>query len=98
MIDGLVARPTSFSLAELHRLPFRSHIAHQACEEGWSFIAEWIGVPLYYVLNLVGVRPQAKYVIFFACDTQNGKAKWNSIDMCDAWHPQALLAYAMNVL
>jgi DMSO/TMAO reductase YedYZ molybdopterin-dependent catalytic subunit len=96
MIDGLVARPSSFSLAELQSFPSHSEILHQACEEGWSFIAEWTGVPLSYVLDLVGVQPHAKYVIFFAFDTQNDKPKWNSIDMADAWHPQTLLAYGMN--
>jgi DMSO/TMAO reductase YedYZ molybdopterin-dependent catalytic subunit len=65
MIDGLVARPSSFSLAELQSFPSHSEILHQACEEGWSFIAEWTGVPLSYVLDLVGVQPHAKYVIFF---------------------------------
>ncbi len=91
VVDGLVARPSSFSLAELKRFPSRSQITHQACEEGWSFIAEWTGVPLSYVLNLVGVRPQAKYVVFFAF-----KDFWDSLDMPDAWHPQTLLAYGMN--
>jgi DMSO/TMAO reductase YedYZ molybdopterin-dependent catalytic subunit len=102
-IDGLVARPSFFSLAELKRFPCQSHIYHQACEEGWSFIAEWTGVPLSYVLNLVGVLPQAKFVVFFGFDTnfdavdkQSIKGKWNSIDMVDAWHPQTLLAYGMN--
>src|SRR5947209_8791359 len=33
-IDGLVARPLTFSLAELKRLPAVSQITHQACEEG----------------------------------------------------------------
>src|SRR5215467_9230038 len=51
-IDGLVARPCSFSMADLKRFPASSQITHQACEEGWSFIAEWTGVPLSYVLNL----------------------------------------------
>jgi DMSO/TMAO reductase YedYZ molybdopterin-dependent catalytic subunit len=102
-IDGLVARPSSFSLAELKRFPAESHIYHQACEEGWSFIAEWIGFPLSCVLNQVGVLPQAKYVVFFGYDTnfdaadkRTIKGKWNSIDMADAWHPQTLLAYGMN--
>jgi DMSO/TMAO reductase YedYZ molybdopterin-dependent catalytic subunit len=102
-IDGMVARPLSFSLAELKRLPSESHIYHQACEEGWSFIAEWIGVRLSYVLNLVGVLPQAKYVVFFGFDAypdtgdlRKVRGKWNSIDMGDAWHPQTLLAYGMN--
>ena len=102
-IDGLVARPSFFSLAELKRFPAESHIYHQACEEGWSFIAEWVGFPLSYVLSLVGALPQAKYVVFFGFDTnfdavdkRTIKGKWNSIDMADAWHPQTLLAYAMN--
>jgi DMSO/TMAO reductase YedYZ molybdopterin-dependent catalytic subunit len=90
-VDGLVVRPTSFSLAELKRLPSRTQITHQACEEGWSFIAEWTGVPLSEVLNLVGVRAEAKYVAFFPFDES-----WDSLDMPDAWHPQTLLAYAMN--
>lgn len=90
-IDGLVARPGSFCLAELKRLPARTQITHQACEEGWSFIAEWTGVPLADMLNVVGVRPEARYVVFFPFDES-----WDSIDMGDAWHPQTLLAYAMN--
>jgi len=90
-VDGLVARPSSFSLADLKRLPLRSQITHQACEEGWSFIAEWTGVPLSNVLNLVGVSRRARYVVFFPYDVS-----WDSLDMADAWHPQTLLAYGMN--
>jgi DMSO/TMAO reductase YedYZ molybdopterin-dependent catalytic subunit len=96
-VDGLVVRPSSFTLAELKRFPSRSQITHQACEEGWSFIAEWIGVPLSYVLNLVGVQPQAKYVVFRAFENgEPAKAWWGSLDMPEAWHPQTLLAYGMN--
>jgi len=90
-VDGLVARPRAFSLEELKRYPSRSQITHQACEEGWSFIAEWTGVALSHVLNLVGVRPEARYVVFFPFDTS-----WDSVDLSDAWHPQTLLAYGMN--
>jgi DMSO/TMAO reductase YedYZ molybdopterin-dependent catalytic subunit len=91
VVDGLVARPYSFSLEELKRFPARTQITHQACEEGWSFIAEWTGVPLSYMLNLVGIQQQAKYIVFFPFD-----ANWDSLDMPDAWHPQTLLAYFMN--
>ena len=90
-VDGLVARPAAFSLDELKRHPSRTQITHQACEEGWSFIAEWTGVPVSYVLSLVGVLPRAKYVVFFPFDTS-----WESLDMQDALHPQTLLAYAVN--
>jgi DMSO/TMAO reductase YedYZ molybdopterin-dependent catalytic subunit len=90
-VDGMVARPSKFSLDELKRFPSRSQITHQACEEGWSFIAEWSGVPLSYVLNLVGVSPQAKYVVFFPFDES-----WDSLDLPDAYHPQTFLAYNLN--
>ncbi len=90
-VEGLVARPTSFSLADLRSFPARSQITHQACEEGWSFIAQWTGVPLSYVLSLVGVDARAAYVVFFPFDEM-----WDSLDLPDAWHPQTLLAYGMN--
>jgi len=90
-VDGLVTRPYSFSIEDLKRYPARTQITHQACEEGWSFIAEWTGVPLSYMLNLVGIQERAKYVVFFPFDTN-----WDSLDMPDAWHPQTLLAYSMN--
>jgi hypothetical protein len=90
-VDGLVARPSTFSLGELKRFPSQTNITHQACEEGWSFIAEWTGVRLSYALNLVGVSTKAKYVVFFPFDDA-----FDSVDMADAWHPQTMLAYGMN--
>jgi DMSO/TMAO reductase YedYZ molybdopterin-dependent catalytic subunit len=90
-VDGMVARPGALSLAELKAFPSSSQITHQACEEGWSFIAEWTGVRLSHVLEHVGIDPKAKFVFFFTIDEW-----WDSIDMDDARHPQTLLAYAMN--
>jgi DMSO/TMAO reductase YedYZ molybdopterin-dependent catalytic subunit len=91
-VNGMVDRPASFSLAQLKSYPSRSQITQLACEEGWSYIAEWIGVPLSHVLNLVGVHPQARYVVYFSIDSN----WWDSIDMADALHPQTFLAYGMN--
>jgi DMSO/TMAO reductase YedYZ molybdopterin-dependent catalytic subunit len=91
-VDGLIARPASFSLAELKSYPQRSQITHLACEEGWSYIAEWIGVPLSHVLEVVGTLPQARYVIYRSIQPD----WWESIDMADALHPQTLVTYGMN--
>ena len=91
-VDGMVARPASFSLAELRSFPSRSQITQLACEEGWSFIAEWTGVPLSHVLSVVGTLPQARYVVYFSIQ----RNWWQSIDMADALHPQTLLVYGMN--
>jgi DMSO/TMAO reductase YedYZ molybdopterin-dependent catalytic subunit len=100
-IDGLVARPFTLSLDELKRLPQESHILLHACEEGWSYIAEWTGVRLAAVLDLARIRPEARYVVFepFANPNQSGsvvRVLWDSIDMADALHAQTVLAYAMN--
>ena len=91
-VDGMVDRPASFSLDQLKSYPRRSQITHLACEEGWSYIAEWIGVPLSYVLDAVGVKPQARYVAYFSIEPD----WWDSVDMADALHPQTFLAYGMN--
>jgi DMSO/TMAO reductase YedYZ molybdopterin-dependent catalytic subunit len=91
-VDGMVARPASFSLAELKSFPSRSQITHLACEEGWSYIAEWIGVPLSHVLDLVETSPQARYVVYRCIQPD----WWESIDMADAMHPQTFVTYGMN--
>ncbi len=91
-VDGLVARPSSFTLAELRSFPSRSQITELSCEEGWSFITQWTGVPLSHVLSLVGTLPQARYVVYYSIQ----RNWWQSIDMADALHPQTLLVYGMN--
>ncbi|MGC2059080.1 MAG: molybdopterin-dependent oxidoreductase [Candidatus Sulfotelmatobacter sp.] len=91
-VDGMVARPASFSLDQLKSYPSRSQITMIQCEEGWSYIAEWIGVPLSRVLEAVEVLPQARYVVYFSIQPE----WWESIDMADAMHPQTFLTYGMN--
>jgi DMSO/TMAO reductase YedYZ molybdopterin-dependent catalytic subunit len=91
-VDGLVARPRSFSLGELKSFPARRQITHLACEEGWSYIAEWKGVPLSHLLDIVGPFPQARYVVYRSIQPD----WWESIDMADALHPQTLVSHGMN--
>jgi DMSO/TMAO reductase YedYZ molybdopterin-dependent catalytic subunit len=91
-IGGLVAKPMTLSVADLKAMPRSSQITALACEEGWSYVAEWTGVPLAHVLREVGAKPEARYVAYFSTQPR----WWDSIDMCDAWHPQTLIAYGMN--
>ncbi len=92
VVDGMVARPTSFSIADLRSLPAQSQITHIACEEGWSYIAEWHGAPLSRILELAGAHPDARYVVYRCIQPD----WWESIDMADALHPQTIIAYGMN--
>jgi DMSO/TMAO reductase YedYZ molybdopterin-dependent catalytic subunit len=91
-VGGLVAQPLSLSLTDVQRLPVRSQITQVTCEEGWSYVAEWIGTPLIEVLNAAGILPRARYVVYFSIQPD----WWESIDMADALHPQTLVTYGMN--
>ena len=91
-IDGMVAHPATLSLSDLKTFPVSRQITEVVCEEGWSYVAEWIGTPLHEVLNSLGVLPQARYVFYFSVEPD----WWESIDMADALHPQTLVTYAMN--
>ena len=91
-VDGTVDRPASFSLAQLKSYPSHSQITEIACEEGWSYVAEWTGVRLSHVLNVVGAQPDARYVVYVSMEPDT----WESIDMDEATHPQTFLTYGMN--
>jgi DMSO/TMAO reductase YedYZ molybdopterin-dependent catalytic subunit len=91
-VDGMAARPASLSLAEIKSFPTRTQITMNGCEEGWTYIAEWTGVPLSYILDRVGALPQVRYVVYRSIQPD----WWESIDMADALHPQTLLAHGMN--
>lgn len=90
-VEGRVAKPRAFSLADLKQFPPRTQITRHTCEEGWTAIGQWTGVPLALVLAAAGVLPSARFVVFHTYDD------WiDSIDMADALHPQTILAYGMN--
>jgi DMSO/TMAO reductase YedYZ molybdopterin-dependent catalytic subunit len=91
-VDGMAARPTSFSLAQIRTFPVSSNTTMIGCEEGWTYIAEWTGVPLSSILDRVGALPQVRYVVYRSIQPD----WWESIDMADALHPQTLLAHRMN--
>ena len=100
-IDGLVARPMELSLPELRALPARTQITRHDCVEGWSAIGKWTGAPLSLVLKAAGMAPNARFVVFHCADdldnsTDGSGVYYESIDLIDAFHPQTILAYALN--
>jgi DMSO/TMAO reductase YedYZ molybdopterin-dependent catalytic subunit len=100
VIDGLVERPLSLSLAELRTRPSQSQITKHDCVEGWTSIGEWTGVRLETLLDEAGLKPGARYIVFHCFDaltqTEDGERYYESIDLIDARHPQTILAWAMN--
>lgn len=100
-VGGLVDRPGSFSLAELRAFPSRTQITRHDCVEGWSCIGKWKGLPLGTLLDHVGLKPSARFVVFTCADTWNNGLEgevnyYESVAVRDAYHPQTILAYEMN--
>ena len=86
-VSGKVAKPASWTLEQLQRLPQDDQITRLICIEGWSAIGHWRGVPLRTLLQRVGADTQARYV-GFRCDDRY----YSSLDMATALHPQTILA------
>jgi DMSO/TMAO reductase YedYZ molybdopterin-dependent catalytic subunit len=100
-VGGLVERPGRFSLAELRELPARTQITRHDCVEGWSCIGQWKGARLAVLLERVGLKPEARYIVFHCADSLGGGLEgvapyYESIDLDDAFHEQTILAYEMN--
>jgi DMSO/TMAO reductase YedYZ molybdopterin-dependent catalytic subunit len=90
-VEGLVTKPLQLSLKDLMAFPAQKQITRHSCEEGWTAIAEWTGVRLGDVLKSAGIKPNARFVNYYAYDGFT-----DSLDMLDAFHPQTILAYGMN--
>ncbi len=97
-VDGLVARPEMFDLADLRKAFAKvAQVTRHDCVEGWSAIAEWGGVRIADLLALVKPHPEARYIVFRAADADDAETEYyGSLSLRQAQHPQALLAYEMN--
>ncbi len=99
-IDGLVANPQEFSLAQLQAMPARTQVTRHDCVEGWSCIGQWKGVRLSHLLNLARLKPAAKFVVFHCLDqmdeSDDTSIYYESIDLDDAFHEQTILAWELN--
>ncbi|RZF65580.1 molybdopterin-binding protein [Sphingomonas populi] len=95
-VGGLVARPLSLSIAQLRGLPARTQITRHDCVEGWSAIGKWHGPRLGMLLKAAGIRDAARYVVFTCADLYGGAPYYESIDLVDAFHPQTIMAWALN--
>jgi DMSO/TMAO reductase YedYZ molybdopterin-dependent catalytic subunit len=100
-VDGLVRRPLSLSLTEIKALPARTQITLHSCDEGWSAIGQWTGVPLSHLLQAAELMPEVRYIVFHCLDElertpDRSGLYYESLDLFDAFHPQTILAYGMN--
>jgi DMSO/TMAO reductase YedYZ molybdopterin-dependent catalytic subunit len=97
IVDGAVERRRALALTDLYALPQQTQITRHDCVEGWSAIGKWAGVRLSDVLDVAGVRDDARYAVFHCMDNDGqGNLYYESLDLHQARHPQALLAMRLN--
>jgi DMSO/TMAO reductase YedYZ molybdopterin-dependent catalytic subunit len=95
-VRGLVERELSLSMDEIRALPQRTQITRHDCVEGWSAIGQWTGPQLSAILDLAGLRSEARYLVFRCADTLGGAYYYESCDLDDALHPQTIIAHQLN--
>ena len=102
VVDGLVDRPLSLSLDQLRALPARTQITRHDCVEGWSCIGEWTGARMAPLMAMAGLKKEARHLVLYCADTLDPGAAptmqkyYETLDLADVFHPQTILAYAMN--
>jgi DMSO/TMAO reductase YedYZ molybdopterin-dependent catalytic subunit len=97
-IHGRVANELALSLADLRARPPRTQITRHDCVEGWSCIGKWTGAPLGELLAQAQPTADARYVVFHCADSldNNDERYYESCHLREAYHPQTILAYALN--
>jgi len=96
-VSGLVENPVELSLADLTRLGAQDQITMHHCIQGWSGIAQWGGVPMKAIVDLVRPKPEARTVVFYSFgDALYGGAYYDTQSLENVLKPQCLLATHMN--
>src|SRR5262249_61741662 len=88
-VDGMVKKPLSLTLDEVKAMPSRTQITMHNCDEGWSAIGQWTGVPLGHLLQSAELMPEARYIVFYCMDEMvrtraNRGVYYESIDLSHA--------------
>jgi methionine sulfoxide reductase catalytic subunit len=96
-VGGLVENPVELSLADIERLAKSEKITMHHCIQGWTGIAQWGGLPMKSLVELVRPRANAKAVAFFSFGgSLYGGAYYDTQSLDNVLKAQCLLATEMN--
>ncbi len=96
-VGGLVENPVELSLSEIQALGEDEHIAMHHCIQGWSGIAQWSGLSMKKLIELVKPKPSARTVAFFSFGKdQYGEVYYDTQRLDNVLNPECLLAYKLN--
>lgn len=96
-VEGLVEERKEFTFAELQAMPKQTQTTAHYCIQGWSGVAKWAGVPVRSIMDLVKVKAEAKYAVFYSFgEGGEGGIYYDVHSIENMRHDLTILAYEMN--
>jgi sulfoxide reductase catalytic subunit YedY len=96
-VGGLVENPVELSLDDMRALEEDESITMHHCIQGWSGIAQWRGLSLRKLIELVKPKPGAQALAFYSFgNSLYGGTYYDTQNLQNAMKPQAMLAFDMN--
>jgi methionine sulfoxide reductase catalytic subunit len=96
-VSGLVENPVELSIEDLRALGKDEFITMHHCIQGWSGIAQWGGLSMEKLIELVRPKPSAKVVAFHSFGgSLYGGTYYDTQSLYNALKPECLLAFEMN--
>ncbi|HQI40622.1 MAG: hypothetical protein B6D44_14510 [Ignavibacteriales bacterium UTCHB2] len=96
-VGGLVENPVELSLADMKKIGKEQNITMHHCIQGWSGIAEWGGLPLKAIVDLVKPLPSVTTVVFYSFgEGLYGGVYYDTHTLDNCLKPGSILAWEMN--
>jgi DMSO/TMAO reductase YedYZ molybdopterin-dependent catalytic subunit/thiosulfate reductase cytochrome b subunit len=97
VIKGLVENPIELSLDELKHIAKDQHITMHDCIQGWSGVAEWGGIPLSKIIEIVKPHDCVKDVVFYSFgEGLYGGVYYDTHSLYNCMKALSILAWEMN--
>ena len=96
----MAGKKLRLSLGDLRQMPRQTQTTLHTCIQGWSYFAQWTGVPVSAIMDKCELLPKARFLVLYTLDE-----KWERpghgyyyevIDPEIARLSQTILAYEMN--
>ncbi len=96
-VSGLVEHPQDFSYAQIKAMPKHGQITEHFCIQGWSGVANWAGVRMRDIVEIVKPTAAARYVVFYSfSEGSAGGGYYDVHKLHNMEHELTILAYEMN--
>lgn len=110
-VGGRVENELELTDEDIHEIDKTSHITRHDCIQGWTYYAQWGGIPLMEIIERCDPHDDAEWLIFHTLDekweySEDGPFEkpadevpdyyYEAIRMDKAKEPRSILAYEMN--